>query len=124
MRSHGLVHPSLMERIQPNFYPSLCTIQEPNESKSSTGQDISNPSDISGLTNLPCRIAPRSTREVQNENQKYVLATHHVALAGYYPSIDEDMFAVVDGTTYGIEGVEHDGNQKTTRLYVRLVESG
>jgi hypothetical protein len=124
MQQRGIVHPLMLERIQPNFYPSLCTIQEPNGTRSSSGYLVPNPTDLPGHIDLPCRIAPRSTREVRDENQTYVNATHHIALGGYYPDITEVMLAVVDGTTYDIEGVEWDGNQKTTRLFVRIIDRG
>lgn len=122
MQQRGIVHPHMMERIQPNFYPSLCTIQQPNSERDSVGQLIPSPIDVDGLINLPCRIAPRSTREVRSENMVYVEATHHIALGGYYPDIGETNLAVVDGIAYDIEGVEWDGNHQTTRLYVRLID--
>lgn len=122
MQQHGIVHPSMLARIQPNFYPSLCTIQEANEEQDSVGQLIPDPINLTGHVDIPCRISPRSRREVRSEEQVYVNATHHVALGGYYPNIDETMLAVIDSVSYDIEGVEVDGNQKTTRLFVRLVE--
>lgn len=124
MNKHGIVHPRMMEALQPNFYPSVCTIQDLNATRDSVGQLIPNPTDLAAHIDLPCRIAPRSTREVRTENQIYVNATHHVALNGYYPDIDEVMTAVVDGVAYDIEGVEHDGNRKTSRLFVRLIDDG
>lgn len=124
MQHRGLVHPHMLERIQPGFYPSLCTIQELNSVRDSVGQPISVPTDLLEHTDLPCRIAPRSTREVRTENIIYVNATHHIALGGYYPAITENMAAVVDDVSYDIEGVEWDGNQKTTRLWVRIIDRG
>ena len=61
---------------------------------------------------------------MRSENQIYVNATHHVALGGYYPDITENMAAIVDEVTYDIEGVEWDGNQKTTRIWVRIIDRG
>lgn len=124
MRQHGIVHPEMLARIQPNFYPSLCTIQESNPVRDSVGQQIPDWIDVPPLTDLPCRIAPLTAREVRSENQVYVASTHNVALGGYYPTITEGMQAVVDGLGYDIEGVEWDGNQKTTRLFVRLIDRG
>ena len=124
MRQHGIVHPLMLERIQPNFYPSLCTIMQPNGVRDEVGYLAPSPTILNGHADLPCRIAPRSTREVRSENQIYVNATHHVALGGYYPDITENMAAIVDEVTYDIEGVEWDGNQKTTRLWVRIIDRG
>lgn len=124
MRQHGIVHPEMLARIQPNFYPSLCTIQESTDARDTFGQQIPAWLNVSDLEDLPCRISPRNTREVRSEDQVYVDATHQVALAGYYPTIHEGMQAVVDDLPYEIEGVEWDGNQKTTRLFVRIVDRG
>ncbi len=124
MRQHGIVHPEMLARIQPNFYPSLCTIQESNPVRDTFGQQIPAWANVVDLVDLPCRISPRSTREVRSENQVYVDATHQVALVGYYATIHEGMQAVVDDLAYEIEGVEWDGNQKTTRLFVRIVDRG
>lgn len=124
MQQRGIVHPSLLDRVQPNFYPSLCTIQLPDAIRDSVGQLIADPLALDGHVDIPCRISPRGAREVRTENQVYVNATHHVALGGYYPDITEAMSAVVDGVRYDIEGVEWDGNQIATRLYVRLIDRG
>lgn len=124
MRDLGIVHPELMTRIQPNFYPSLCTIQQDISSeRSGFGEPVPEWVDLPNHVDLPCRISPRSKREVRSEDQAYAEATHTVALNGYYPDIDEAMCAVVDGVTYQIDGSpEHDGNRKTTRLQVRIVD--
>lgn len=121
MRQTGVVHPQMLGRVQPNFYPSLCTVQSNTPAVDSWGQPIPDYSTLAGHANLPCRIAPRSTQERSTPAQVYVTASHHVALGGYYPAIRETMQAVIDGLAYGIEGVEWDGNRKTTRLYVSKV---
>lgn len=122
MRQHGIIHPEMMERLRPNFYPSLCTIQQRTDTADSYGQPLPDWSNLAGHVNLPCRIAPKSTQERRTSEQIYVTATHHIALGGHYPAVTEKMQAIVDGTTYDIEGVEWDGNVKTTRIYVRLVK--
>lgn len=124
MQQHGIVHPAMLGRIQPNFYPSLCTIMQRNGVRDSVGYLSPSPTILNGHADLPCRIAPRSTREVRSENQIYVNATHHVALGGYYADITEAMTAIVDDVSYDIEGVEWDGNQKTTRLWARIIDHG
>ena len=121
MQQRGLIHPQMMERVQPNFYPSRCTIQQATETQDSYGQPMPDWGDLAGMIDLPCRIAPRSTQERRTPAQVYVTATHQVSLAGYYPNIVEAMQSVVDGVAYNIEGVEHDGNHKTTRLFVSRV---
>lgn len=113
----------MLERVQPNFYPSLCTIQVATETDSSTGEPISSWADVPELVDIPCRIAAQQTREQRNSDQVYSLATHHVALNGYYPEIESEDRAVVDGVIYTIEGpAQHDGNQQMTRIFVRKID--
>lgn len=122
MRQHGIVHPEMMERVRPNFYPSLCTIREASATQDAYGQIGEGWNDLPGHVGLPCRVAPKSAQERRSAEQIYVNATHHIALPGFYPAIEETMSAVVDGVTYGIEAVEWDGNSETTRLFVRVIE--
>jgi len=123
MQQRGIVHPALLDRVQPNFYPSLCTIQELGTAQDEYGQETGEPVDLEDHINVPCRIAPVvAPSEQRSSQQVFVEGKYAVALNGYYPAIEEDMVAVVDGTIYDIEFVAHDGNQQTTRLNVRLVE--
>lgn len=121
MQQHGLIHPHMMGRIQPNFYPSLCTIGARSTAQDEYGQEIGTVTPVGGLTDLACRIAPRGATETRSAQQIYATSTHHVALNGYYPAIAPHHVATVDGIDYDIEGVEHDGNHETTRLFVRRV---
>lgn len=122
MQQRGIVHPDLMVRLQPNFYPSLCTIQEANTTRDEYGQEISSPINLPGNVDIPCRISPMTSQETRTLQQVYATSTHHIALNGYYPAISAGMLAVVDGVSYQVEGPpQHDGNQKTTRIYVRQV---
>lgn len=123
MKQRGLVHPLMLERLTPNFYPSLCTIFRPEVTNNSSGDEVIVPMPILDLIDIPCRLAPMTSREVRGPQQAFVEGTSHVTLAGYYPQIDSDMLPVIDGKTYSMEGEpEHDGNHKTTRFYVREVE--
>lgn len=121
MQQRGIVHPDMLARLQPNFYPSLCTILVPSQAQDAWGQVIGTPSILEDYEDLPCRIAPASGREQRSAQQVYVEGQYHIALNGYYPAITEQMIATVNATEYNIEHVEHDGNQKTTRIMVRLV---
>lgn len=122
MNSNGVLHPRLLERLRPVYYPSVCTIAMPSTTQDEYGQEEGILTPVAGLIGLACRIAPISSREQRTAQQVYSTATHHIALAGYYPGISTTtMSAQVDGVTYNIEGVEHDGNRETTRLFVRRV---
>lgn len=122
MNRHGLTHPRMMAVLQPNFYPSSCTIATPSTVQDDYGEQEGVLTPVAGLVGLDCRIAPMSSREQRTAQQIYATATHHVALNGYYPAITTTaMSAQVDGVQYDIEGVEHDGNDQMTRLLVRRV---
>jgi len=45
----------------------------------------------------------------------------HCLLNDYYPAITADLWALVDGVTYDILGVEHDSQKQMTRLQLQLV---
>ena len=123
MRQHGVVHPDLMERVQPNFYPSLCTIGTATVVDDPFGEPVSTWVDLEDHVQIPCRISPTGTREQRSAEQAYAAATHIISLNGYYPAIDAHMQATVDGITYQIEGdPQSDGNKKTTRLHVRKID--
>jgi hypothetical protein len=125
MQQRGVIHPDMLDRLRvpvDDFYPSLCTIASASVVQDEYGQEEGVLTPVEGLTNLPCRIAPRSSGETRSTQQVYAEASHHVALAGYYPAIQTTHAAQVDGVTYDIEGVEHDGNHTMTRLFLRLVD--
>ena len=118
----GLIHPNMLTRLQPNFYPSSCTIQEATEAADSYGQLIPTWGNLAEHVDLNCRIAPEGGSEQRAQIQVYAIHQWRVALNGYYPTIIETMRAVVDGVTYEIEQVVHDGNDKMTRLSVRTLD--
>lgn len=119
----GIVHPEMLSRLQLYHYASACTIQQASEIQDSHGQLIPTWANVAGLVNLRCRIAPNEafSRELQSSEMKYAIHEHQVAMAGHHPTIIETMRAVIDGSTYEIRLVEHDGNDKTTRLRVKVV---
>lgn len=122
MQNHGLIHPHMLVRLQPNFYPSLCTFFLPNATINSVGEEVYAPVAVAGLTDLHCRIAPKTSKEAREPQQTYTEATHHIALNGHYAAITPAMLVEVDGVMYAQEGEpEHDGNGKTSRVYVREV---
>lgn len=123
MQQRGVIHPEMLERVQPSFYPSLCTIQELGTAQDEYGQETATPVDLANHVDIPCRIAPVvAASEQRSQQQVFVESKYNVALNGYYPAIQEDMVAVVDDVTYGIEFAGHDGNQTMTHLTVRRVE--
>jgi hypothetical protein len=123
VKQYGIVHPHMLERLRPNFYPSLCTLNGATTIINSFGEEEHTWGPVAGLVDIACRIAPDSSREARTPQQEFVEARLHVTLNGYYPAIDSDMQPVIDGKAYTMEGEpEDDGNDKTTRFYVREVE--
>ena len=128
MKQRGLIHPRMTAELVgfgpgefSTFYPSDCTINSVTVEIDSFGEEVITQVEL--LVDVPCRIAPSSSREVLGPQQEFVEALSHVTLAGYYPQIDSDMIPVVDGKPYEMYGEpEHDGNHKTTRFYVKEVE--
>ena len=119
----GIVHPEMLARLQPNHYPSLCTIQAASEAADSYGELVETWANLAGHVDLPCRIGPSTigrSNEVRGQSQLYQVQSFTVALAGYYPAIIEKMRAVVGGQAYDIDVVRPDGQGKTMALDVRI----
>jgi hypothetical protein len=120
----GIVHSDLRGRVQANFYPMRCTIQQMTEAQNSYGEISSSWSNLAGHVDLPCRVAAelRGSAERRTQDQVYAVHGWTIALNGYYPSIIPKMRALVAGVAYDIELVQHDGNGIMTRLVTRIVE--
>ena len=124
-----LVHPRMLATDfsdLSDFFSSLCTIQEGASADNAYGEEVLTWRDKAGHIDLPCTIAPvelqiRDKGEKKKEYGTYVVASHHVTIAGDYPLIQEKMRAVVNGTAYDILLVEWDSQSETTRLACRLV---
>ena len=118
----GIVHPEMLERLQANFYPSTCAIQSATEAADSFGQLQPSWSDLAGHGAIPCRVAPEMNARGEIRDQAQTIAVHRwrIVFNAYYPSIIESMRAVVSSVAYDIERVEHDGNEKMTRLVCRI----
>lgn len=124
MNQLGIVHPGLLPKLAPNHYAGTVTIQESSPTNDSAGQEIPNWANLAGHVDLSCRKAPQQqfSREARSQAQIYAVHVWEIAIAGYYPTITEEMRAVVDGINYDIELVQLDGNRKTTRLQARKVD--
>lgn len=123
MNQLGIIHPGLLASLQPAFYASTVTIQYPVVTQDSYGEESEGWSNLAGHVDLPCRLSPHQqfSREQRNQAQIYAVHVWIINIAGHYPSITEEMRAVIDGTAYDIELVQHDGNQEMTRLQTRVV---
>lgn len=126
MARRALVHPQLLINL-PLFYPSKATIQQAVASGNSFGDQTLTWTDVPNLSEIECRIAPLTiqtptfTNEARLEMLTYLTTTHHIAMRGYFPQIQESMRALIDDDAWDIKGVEHDGQNVTTRLRVNQV---
>lgn len=121
MQQGTLVHPQWLSRLTPTFFVASCTIQQAVETQSATGSIVHTWTDVAGLVGLGCRIAPQQADERRSPVQKYADTTHVCVINAFYAEITEQMQAIIDSATYEIVGVETDGNQTMTRMYLRVV---
>ncbi len=110
-------------------FPSTCTVKEPNTTENADGQAVPGFTAVTGLSNIPCRLAPEVKERpaggyIGKPDFEVVMQTQHVLLSGYYPTIidTEGWVAVVDGTTYKIYKVENGGNHLNTRLRLQHIQ--
>lgn len=122
----GIVHPQLLARLQTHHYAATVTIQQATEAVDAYGVATkASWANVSGLVDLPCRLSPTnrtSIREARADANPYIEHGYTIAINGYYSTITAKMRAVVDSVNYDIVSVEHDGNSKTTRLQVQVVD--
>jgi len=113
-----LIDSRLTEQLA-DFFPRTCTIQNSTETQSSSGKPI--PAWADFITDIPCRIAPATGKEVKNPKGVYSVGSHVIVLDDYYVSIVTKMRAIVDSIAYDILDVGFDAEHETTRLQVQVV---
>lgn len=124
-----MVHPLLQSKLIASF-PSLCTIQTPNTTTEGSGQRTPTGSgtNVSGLTDIPCRIAafaeeaqPRDTEKRGATTETDVMRIAY--LSNYYPTIQpRTHLALIDTVLYKIRGAESDSEQAFTRLSLEILK--
>jgi hypothetical protein len=122
-----LVHPDMLRRLERDFFPQTCTIQQASDDADEFGQELADDdetkwSNVTGLEALPCRVAPATGGRRRTAEMTVTNATHVILLAGSYPTITTKMRAVVDDQAYTILLPGHDAEGAMTRLTVQLVE--
>lgn len=116
-----IIAPGMFARLY-NFYPTRVTIQVATEARGTTGDFTPYWNNKMGYVDLDCRLSPAGGKEVKQPDQTYVIATHIIAISGYYPGIDETERAVIGSQTFDILLVENDGQGDSTRLLAEVVE--
>lgn len=119
MRS--IVHPRLLDRLAPSYFPSRVTIQAKMPTRTGTGAEVPGWAAVAGLANIPASIAPRSAEERRASSLTVAEATHTCVLAGAFPTITPQHRALGGGDAYEIVGVELDSQAVMTRLGLRAV---
>jgi len=108
------------------LFNSLATIKQRPNTVTALGQTVMMDYEpIVGLENIPCMIAaqspttPPQTDTTRMQQQFDTRSQFHVLLDGYYPTIQQQYLAEVNGTGYEIMAVEFDSQQTMTRLATR-----
>jgi hypothetical protein len=116
-----LIHPRMMQALERDFFPQLCTIELGTDAQDTVGQVKPTWAAVPGLTALKCRVGEISGGERRSNNQTYLDATHTILISGTYPAITEKHRAVIDGRTYDILLMQISPEETTTRLVSRFV---
>jgi len=118
-----IIHYGMLDKLF-RFFPRTVTIQQfiPGTQDTYGEKTIGTWTAITALTDLPCRIGPASGGEQKRPDITPVLYDYRIVIAGYYDSIQENYRAVMDDdTAFDIVRIEHDSQQITTPLLVKLV---
>jgi head-tail adaptor len=110
----------MMQAITPRFYPSVVTFQSRSDSQDSYGQPVETWSNVSGLVDLPCSIAPTGGSEPRSQQQIVTVGTHRIALTAVYPVVTA-MRAVIGGVHYNILTAETDSQENATYCNAEIV---
>lgn len=127
--ARSLVHPRLMDRLAPAFFPSRATIQANTPTRSASGHPTPVWAPVAGLANIPAAVSPlhlaRGGGEQRTSDLTIAEATHRIGLAGAYPAIEPTHRAVVTGPSAGIYDItrpQSDGHSGMTVLECRTVD--
>lgn len=121
MRRPALIHQDLLGSLG-DFFSSTCTIQSKVVTSDAYKDEVETWSTLH--SGIHCSIAyPGKVKanKIYRPDETYTLATHVVALAGYYPDVTTSMRAIVGGLTLDIMTVVFDSQHKTTELFCEVV---
>jgi len=118
-----IIHYGMLDKLF-RFFPRTVTIQQfiPGTQDTYGEKTVGTWTDITALTDLPCQISPASGEEQKRADMTPMLYDYRIVIAGYYNDIQENYRAVMDDdTAFDIVRIEHDSQQITTPLLVKLV---
>lgn len=106
------------------YFRHLCTIEVATEEANSFGEVNRTWAELSNHERIPCTVGPLPGQPAPQERRRQdgtmAFETHHIVLRGYYPDIDSEHRAVVNGVVYNILTAESDSHRETTRLRVEV----
>lgn len=126
MRS--LVHPRLLDRLTPSFYPSRATIERAIEARTPDGGISRSWVPVAGMVGIPASVSPMIFTRTGERRSSELTAretTHRIGLVGSFPTITAAMRIVVTGGphegTYDAIRPDRDSQGQTTVLEARTI---
>lgn len=120
LQEEPIVHPFLMRNIV-NFYPSLCSIGNLEQSQDAANQPIDIWVDNPDLMAIPCYVQPSGGMETRSRQQVIEVNQWIIGLNGFFPTIKQTDQANVDFVVYDILRVAHDDMNTATYLTAQRV---
>jgi head-tail adaptor len=96
----GLVHPKLIDKLAPAFFPDRASIEANVPTRSPSGAPIAAWSAVAGLRDIPAAVSPQIfSRAGERRTAEITTAetTHRIGLAGTFPQITASMRLVIAG---------------------------
>lgn len=114
----SLIHPRMLGNLKA-LYPGRCTIQSKTVATDQYGTPTETWSTVAA--NIPCSIAPIVVENIRayertDEDKTVLMNPHRITLQGRWPQVATSMRAVVNGSNWDINGVEHDSQGVYTRI--------
>ena len=111
-----------MQADQADYWPDTCTIQVPSTTRTTDGGFTT--SYANTYTSVSCRVAPRTSQQVELlEGEQVSTVSRWVLTVAYNQALAEDYRVVHDGETYEIEHLEDTHSNRTARrAYLRRLD--
>lgn len=123
----GLIHPRLLDRLAPSFFPDRASIEANVPTRSASGALVSAWTTVPGLRDIPAAVSPQIFSRAGERRTTELTSgetTHRIALVGAFPQITASMrLVVVAGThagTYDILRPDLDSQSGMTVLEARI----
>lgn len=119
--ARALVHPRLMDRLAPTFFPSRATIEANPGTRTTSGYKAPAWAPVAGLRNLPAAVSPfhfSQAGEQRRTEATIAEATHRIGLAGPYPAITSSHRVVISGPSAGVYDITKPKTDSQTGMTV------